>query len=148
MHGCTVDNPILERFITLFNSVSQWIQLMVLSKPTAPQRAAVISHFIRVAQVCLSPLPLAPLPAMAAQTQRWELWGSGSVWEQTVRRWSCGAAEKEEKMVLKERYRLNQEAWRGEKSRCSINGFYTYIDSHTGSTYFLLCGMNYEKKQF
>lgn len=53
MHGCTVDNPVLERFITLFNSVSQWIQLMVLSKPTAPQRAAVISHFIRVAQVCL-----------------------------------------------------------------------------------------------
>ncbi|XP_046899169.1 RAS guanyl-releasing protein 2-like [Hypomesus transpacificus] len=50
MHGCTVDNPILERFITLFNSVSQWIQLMVLSKPTAPQRAMVISHFIRVAQ--------------------------------------------------------------------------------------------------
>uniref|UniRef100_A0AAY5K6I4 RAS guanyl releasing protein 2 n=1 Tax=Esox lucius TaxID=8010 RepID=A0AAY5K6I4_ESOLU len=50
MHGCTVDNPILERFITLFNSVSQWIQLMVLSKPTAQQRATVISHFIRVAQ--------------------------------------------------------------------------------------------------
>ncbi|XP_026177193.1 RAS guanyl-releasing protein 2 isoform X2 [Mastacembelus armatus] len=53
MHGCTVDNPILERFITLFNSVSQWIQLMVLSKPTAPQRAAVITHFIRVAQKLL-----------------------------------------------------------------------------------------------
>uniref|UniRef100_A0A3P8W342 RAS guanyl releasing protein 2 n=1 Tax=Cynoglossus semilaevis TaxID=244447 RepID=A0A3P8W342_CYNSE len=53
MHGCTVDNPILERFITLFNSVSQWIQLMVLSKPTAPQRAAVISHFIRVAEKLL-----------------------------------------------------------------------------------------------
>uniref|UniRef100_A0A8C6UKB1 RAS guanyl releasing protein 2 n=1 Tax=Neogobius melanostomus TaxID=47308 RepID=A0A8C6UKB1_9GOBI len=53
MHGCTVDNPILERFITLFNSVSQWIQLMVLSKPTAQQRALVISHFIRVAQVGL-----------------------------------------------------------------------------------------------
>ncbi|XP_036381205.1 LOW QUALITY PROTEIN: RAS guanyl-releasing protein 2 [Megalops cyprinoides] len=50
MHGCTVDNPILERFITLFNSVSQWIQLMVLSKTTAPQRATVISHFIQVAQ--------------------------------------------------------------------------------------------------
>ncbi|KTF87036.1 hypothetical protein cypCar_00032034 [Cyprinus carpio] len=50
MHGCTVDNPILERFITLFNSVSQWIQLMVLSKPTAPQRAAVIAHFLQVAQ--------------------------------------------------------------------------------------------------
>uniref|UniRef100_A0A3B3V7X8 RAS guanyl releasing protein 2 n=1 Tax=Poecilia latipinna TaxID=48699 RepID=A0A3B3V7X8_9TELE len=53
MHGCTVDNPILERFITLFNSVSQWIQLMVLSKPTAQQRAAVVSHFIRVAQKLL-----------------------------------------------------------------------------------------------
>ncbi|MEQ2220216.1 RAS guanyl-releasing protein 2 [Ilyodon furcidens] len=53
MHGCTVDNPILERFITLFNSVSQWIQLMVLSKPTAPQRAAVVAHFIRVAQKLL-----------------------------------------------------------------------------------------------
>ncbi|KAI2662124.1 RAS guanyl-releasing protein 2 [Labeo rohita] len=53
MHGCTVDNPILERFITLFNSVSQWIQLMVLSKPTAPQRAAVIAHFIKVAQKLL-----------------------------------------------------------------------------------------------
>ncbi|XP_077400734.1 RAS guanyl-releasing protein 2-like isoform X2 [Vanacampus margaritifer] len=53
MHGCTVDNPVLERFITLFNSVSQWIQLMVLSKPTAPQRASVISHFIRVAQKLL-----------------------------------------------------------------------------------------------
>uniref|UniRef100_A0A4W6D7Q3 RAS guanyl releasing protein 2 n=1 Tax=Lates calcarifer TaxID=8187 RepID=A0A4W6D7Q3_LATCA len=53
MHGCTVDNPILERFITLFNSVSQWIQLMVLSKPTAQQRSVVISHFIRVAQKLL-----------------------------------------------------------------------------------------------
>uniref|UniRef100_A0A8C1ED77 RAS guanyl releasing protein 2 n=2 Tax=Cyprinus carpio TaxID=7962 RepID=A0A8C1ED77_CYPCA len=53
MHGCTVDNPILERFITLFNSVSQWIQLMVLSKPTAPQRAAVIAHFLQVAQKLL-----------------------------------------------------------------------------------------------
>lgn len=53
MHGCTVDNPILERFITLFNGVSQWIQLMVLSKPTAPQRAAVIAHFIQVAEKLL-----------------------------------------------------------------------------------------------
>lgn len=51
MHGCTVDNPILERFITLFNSVSQWVQLMVLSKPTAQQRAQVITRFVMVAQV-------------------------------------------------------------------------------------------------
>ncbi|KAL7978307.1 hypothetical protein Chor_014846 [Crotalus horridus] len=50
MHGCTVDNPVLERFITLFNSVSQWIQLMVLSKPTAQQRAQVITRFVMVAQ--------------------------------------------------------------------------------------------------
>ncbi|XP_067400024.1 RAS guanyl-releasing protein 2 isoform X1 [Emydura macquarii macquarii] len=50
MHGCTVDNPILERFITLFNSVSQWVQLMVLSKPTPQQRAQVITRFILVAQ--------------------------------------------------------------------------------------------------
>ncbi|KAF7238628.1 RAS guanyl-releasing protein 2 [Varanus komodoensis] len=50
MHGCTVDNPILERFITLFNSVSQWVQLMVLSKPTAPQRTQVITRFVMVAQ--------------------------------------------------------------------------------------------------
>ncbi|XP_029468662.1 RAS guanyl-releasing protein 2 isoform X2 [Rhinatrema bivittatum] len=53
MHGCTVDNPILERFITLFNSVSQWIQLMVLSKPTAQQRAQVITQFVKVAQKLL-----------------------------------------------------------------------------------------------
>ncbi|XP_039625117.1 RAS guanyl-releasing protein 2 isoform X1 [Polypterus senegalus] len=53
MHGCTVDNPILERFITLFNSVSQWIQLMVLGKHTAVQRAAVIKQFIQVAQKLL-----------------------------------------------------------------------------------------------
>ncbi|XP_047672246.1 RAS guanyl-releasing protein 2 isoform X2 [Tachysurus fulvidraco] len=52
-HGCTVDNPILERFIMLFNSVSQWIQLMVLSKPIAQQRAAVITHFVQVAQKLL-----------------------------------------------------------------------------------------------
>ncbi|XP_062868288.1 RAS guanyl-releasing protein 2 isoform X2 [Trichomycterus rosablanca] len=50
MHGCTVDNPILERFITLFNRVSQWIQMMVLSKPTAQQRANVITDFITVGQ--------------------------------------------------------------------------------------------------
>ncbi|XP_056657379.1 RAS guanyl-releasing protein 2 isoform X2 [Monodelphis domestica] len=52
-HGCTVDNPVLERFISLFNSVSQWVQLMVLSKPTAPQRAQVITHFIHVAEKLL-----------------------------------------------------------------------------------------------
>ncbi|XP_027628207.1 RAS guanyl-releasing protein 2 isoform X7 [Tupaia chinensis] len=52
-HGCTVDNPVLERFISLFNSVSQWVQLMILSKPTAPQRALVITHFVHVAEKLL-----------------------------------------------------------------------------------------------
>ncbi|MBN3307483.1 GRP2 protein, partial [Amia calva] len=56
MHGCTVDNPVLERFITLFNSVSQWIQMMVLSKPTASQRASVFTQFILVAQVSTLPV--------------------------------------------------------------------------------------------
>ncbi|XP_059258296.1 RAS guanyl-releasing protein 2 isoform X4 [Mustela nigripes] len=53
-HGCTVDNPVLERFISLFNSVSQWVQLMILSKPTAPQRALVITHFVHVAERSLA----------------------------------------------------------------------------------------------
>ncbi|XP_068115566.1 RAS guanyl-releasing protein 2 [Hyperolius riggenbachi] len=50
LHGCTVGNPVLERFIALFNGVSQWIQLMVLSKPTPAQRAAVIKQFVKVAE--------------------------------------------------------------------------------------------------
>ncbi|XP_044125438.1 RAS guanyl-releasing protein 2 isoform X3 [Bufo gargarizans] len=50
LHGCTVGNPVLERFIALFNGVSQWIQLMVLSKPTPQQRAAVIKQFVQVAE--------------------------------------------------------------------------------------------------
>ena len=56
-HGCTVDNPVLERFISLFNSVSQWVQLIILSKPTAPQRAVVITHFVHVAEVSAPPPP-------------------------------------------------------------------------------------------
>lgn len=62
-HGCTVDNPVLERFISLFNSVSQWVQLMILSKPTAPQRAVVITHFVHVAEVSAPPPP--PTPPVA-----------------------------------------------------------------------------------
>ncbi|XP_078064825.1 RAS guanyl-releasing protein 2-like, partial [Mustelus asterias] len=49
-HGCTKDNPILERFISLFNSVSQWVQMMVLSMHTPQQRAEVITKFVHVAQ--------------------------------------------------------------------------------------------------
>lgn len=67
-HGCTVDNPVLERFISLFNSVSQWVQLMILGKPTAPQRALVITHFVHVAEVpAPSSLSHAPLPYLQAR---------------------------------------------------------------------------------
>lgn len=51
MHGCLVDNPTLERSIALFNGVSQWVQLMVLSKLTPQHRAEVITKYINVAQV-------------------------------------------------------------------------------------------------
>ncbi|XP_057703549.1 ras guanyl-releasing protein 3 isoform X2 [Corythoichthys intestinalis] len=51
IHGCLVDNPTLERSIALFNGVSQWVQLMVLSKLTPPTRAEVITKYIHVAQL-------------------------------------------------------------------------------------------------
>ncbi|KAJ8359595.1 hypothetical protein SKAU_G00161200 [Synaphobranchus kaupii] len=53
IHGCLVDNPTLERSIALFNGVSQWVQLMVLSKLTPQHRAEVITKFINVAQKLL-----------------------------------------------------------------------------------------------
>ncbi|XP_077585482.1 ras guanyl-releasing protein 3 [Stigmatopora nigra] len=53
IHGCLVDNPTLERSIALFNGVSQWVQLMVLSKLTPPTRAEVITKYIHVAQKLL-----------------------------------------------------------------------------------------------
>uniref|UniRef100_A0A3P8S486 RAS guanyl releasing protein 3 (calcium and DAG-regulated) n=1 Tax=Amphiprion percula TaxID=161767 RepID=A0A3P8S486_AMPPE len=51
IHGCLVDNPTLERSIALFNGVSQWVQLMVLSKLTPQTRAEVITKYIHVAQI-------------------------------------------------------------------------------------------------
>ncbi|KAK3537538.1 hypothetical protein QTP70_013503 [Hemibagrus guttatus] len=53
MNGSVMDNPTLERSIALFNGVSQWVQLMVLSKLTPQHRADVISKFIHVAQKLL-----------------------------------------------------------------------------------------------
>ncbi|KTG34815.1 hypothetical protein cypCar_00041448, partial [Cyprinus carpio] len=50
IHGCLVDNPTLERSIALFNGISQWVQLMVLSKLTPQHRAEVINKYIHVAQ--------------------------------------------------------------------------------------------------
>ncbi|KAK2922303.1 hypothetical protein Q8A73_001788 [Channa argus] len=53
IHGCLVENPTLERSIGLFNGVSQWVQLMVLSKLTPQTRAEVITKYIHVAQKLL-----------------------------------------------------------------------------------------------
>ncbi|XP_029449743.1 ras guanyl-releasing protein 3 isoform X2 [Rhinatrema bivittatum] len=53
IHGCLEENPTLERSIALFNGISKWVQLMVLSKPTPQQRAEVITKYINVAQKLL-----------------------------------------------------------------------------------------------
>lgn len=53
IHGCLENNPILERSIALFNVVSKWVQLIVLSKSTPQQRADVITKFINIAQELL-----------------------------------------------------------------------------------------------
>ncbi|KAF3842530.1 hypothetical protein F7725_024481 [Dissostichus mawsoni] len=53
IHGCLMENPTLERSIALFNGVSQWVQLMVLSKLTPQTRAEVITKYIHVAQKLL-----------------------------------------------------------------------------------------------
>ncbi|XP_061699695.1 RAS guanyl-releasing protein 1-like [Syngnathoides biaculeatus] len=47
---CMKDIPAMERSIALCNGVSQWVQLMVLSRPTAQLRAEVFTKFIHVAQ--------------------------------------------------------------------------------------------------
>ncbi|XP_075469351.1 RAS guanyl-releasing protein 1 isoform X2 [Ascaphus truei] len=48
--GCVKDNPTMERSIALCNGISQWVQLMVLSRPTPQLRAEVFTKFIHVAQ--------------------------------------------------------------------------------------------------
>lgn len=50
---CMKDIPVMERSIALCNGISQWVQLMVLSRPTAQLRAEVFTKFIHVAQVAL-----------------------------------------------------------------------------------------------
>ncbi|XP_055361691.1 RAS guanyl-releasing protein 1-like [Betta splendens] len=47
---CMKDIPAMERSIALCNGISQWVQLMVLSRPTAQLRAEVFTKFIHVAQ--------------------------------------------------------------------------------------------------
>ncbi|XP_060684901.1 RAS guanyl-releasing protein 1-like isoform X1 [Hemiscyllium ocellatum] len=48
--GCVKDNPTMERSVALCNGISQWVQLMVLSRPTPQLRAEVFTKFICVAQ--------------------------------------------------------------------------------------------------
>ncbi|KAG5844525.1 hypothetical protein ANANG_G00163420 [Anguilla anguilla] len=48
--GTVRGNPALERSVMLCNGVSQWVQLMILSRHTAQQRAEVFIKFIHVAQ--------------------------------------------------------------------------------------------------
>ncbi|XP_074548619.1 RAS guanyl-releasing protein 1-like [Halichoeres trimaculatus] len=51
IHNCCMkDIPAMERSIALCNGISQWVQLMVLSRPTAQLRAEVFTKFIHVAQ--------------------------------------------------------------------------------------------------
>lgn len=51
IHVTLKDNPKLERSISLFNGLSQWVQCMVLSRTTPQQRANIIVKFVNVAKV-------------------------------------------------------------------------------------------------
>lgn len=55
---CLSENPMMERSIALCNGISQWVQLMVLSRPTPQLRAEVFTKFIYVAQVTFSTFEL------------------------------------------------------------------------------------------
>ncbi|XP_042153684.1 RAS guanyl-releasing protein 4 isoform X2 [Oncorhynchus tshawytscha] len=50
VRGSVRDNPSLERSVMMCNGVSQWVQLMILSRHTAQQRAQVFTKFLHVAQ--------------------------------------------------------------------------------------------------
>ncbi|XP_052635339.1 LOW QUALITY PROTEIN: RAS guanyl-releasing protein 4 [Harpia harpyja] len=48
--GGGVGTPALEQAIALCNGVCRWVQLMVLSRPTAPQRTKVVAKFTCISQ--------------------------------------------------------------------------------------------------
>ncbi|XP_069065108.1 RAS guanyl-releasing protein 1 isoform X3 [Pleurodeles waltl] len=50
VHSCVKESPTMERSVALCNGISQWVQLMVLSRPTPQLRAEVLIKFIHVAQ--------------------------------------------------------------------------------------------------
>jgi hypothetical protein len=45
------ETPILERSIAIFNSLSSWVQMMILSKSTPKERADIITKFVNVGKV-------------------------------------------------------------------------------------------------
>ncbi|XP_060113744.1 RAS guanyl-releasing protein 4 [Heteronotia binoei] len=49
-NGSVRGSPALERSIALCNSISQWVQVMILNRPTPQQRAEVFTKFIHVTQ--------------------------------------------------------------------------------------------------
>ncbi|KAF7242323.1 RAS guanyl-releasing protein 1 [Varanus komodoensis] len=50
LRGSVRGSPALERAIALCNSISQWVQVMILNRPTPQQRAEVFAKFIHVTQ--------------------------------------------------------------------------------------------------
>ncbi|XP_016277703.1 RAS guanyl-releasing protein 4 isoform X1 [Monodelphis domestica] len=50
LHGSVQGCPALEGSVGLTNSVSRWVQVMVLSRPSPAQRGQVLDKFIHVAQ--------------------------------------------------------------------------------------------------
>ncbi|KAL8219879.1 UNVERIFIED_CONTAM: hypothetical protein K2H54_035528 [Gekko kuhli] len=49
-NGSVRGSPALERSIALCNSISQWVQVMILNRPTPQQRAEVFTKFIHITQ--------------------------------------------------------------------------------------------------
>ncbi|KJH47063.1 RasGEF domain protein [Dictyocaulus viviparus] len=48
--GSPVNTPMLERSISIFNNLSNWVQIMVLSKTTPKERAVLVTKFVNVAK--------------------------------------------------------------------------------------------------
>ncbi|KIH46622.1 RasGEF domain protein [Ancylostoma duodenale] len=46
--GSPANTPMLERSISVFNNLSNWVQIMVLSKTTPKERAAIVTKFVNV----------------------------------------------------------------------------------------------------
>ncbi|KAK5968937.1 hypothetical protein GCK32_012884 [Trichostrongylus colubriformis] len=46
--GSPANTPMLERSISIFNNLSNWVQIMVLSKTTPKERAVIVTKFVNV----------------------------------------------------------------------------------------------------